>query len=115
MPIVNFVREKKQIEVPAGANLRTEAIRAGINLYVGPEQYLNCRGLGGCAGCRVLVKKGMDHTSPKGVIESLSLNKTFAYIGNEAEMRLACQMQVNGDISVETQPALNLYGENFFS
>jgi len=30
-------------------------------------------------------------------------------------MRLACQTKVNGDITVETTPPLNLFGENFFS
>ncbi len=40
---------------------------------------------------------------------------SLAYIGNEGKMRLACQTKVNGDITVETKPPLNLYGENFFS
>ena len=30
MPIIKFVKEKKEIEVPEGANLRNEAIKAGI-------------------------------------------------------------------------------------
>jgi len=30
-------------------------------------------------------------------------------------MRLACQTRVEGDITVTTCPAMNLYGENFFS
>ena len=30
-------------------------------------------------------------------------------------MRLACQTKVHGDITVETKPPLNLFGENFFS
>ena len=35
MPIVKFVKEKKEIEVPEGANLRAEAVKAGINLNQG--------------------------------------------------------------------------------
>jgi hypothetical protein len=40
---------------------------------------------------------------------------SFAFIGNEHQMRLACMTQVLGDIEVETRPELNLFGENFFS
>jgi 3-hydroxyacyl-CoA dehydrogenase len=35
MPKVVFVNEKKEIEVPQGANLRTEAAKAGIEIYKG--------------------------------------------------------------------------------
>ena len=39
----------------------------------------------------------------------------FAYIGNEDTMRLACCTRVEGDMTVETKPPMNLTGENFFS
>ena len=39
----------------------------------------------------------------------------LAYIGNEDTMRLACMTQVRGDLTVETKPEMNLFGENFFS
>ena len=35
MPIVKFTKENKEIEVPRGANLRKEAIKAGINVHQG--------------------------------------------------------------------------------
>ena len=50
-----------------------------------------------------------------GFMERVRLKFSMAYIGNEDTMRLACQTRVNGDVEVQTQPALNLYGENFFS
>ena len=34
MPTVTFANEKKTIEVPAGANLRQEAIKAGLNRLI---------------------------------------------------------------------------------
>ena len=118
MPKVVFVTEKKEIEVPHGANLRHEAMKAGIELYPGPARYLNCRGFGLCGTCRVLVKAGGENLSPKTVIEKLNLNlhpiTTLAYIGNEDVMRLACQTRVIGDCSIETKPSMNLYGENFW-
>jgi len=137
MPIIKFVREKREIEVPVGANLRGEAIKAGINphqgingLGAGLNKFLNCHGLGQCGTCRVRILKGMDHASPMGLVERLRLRvpvptpvtpggidplPCLAYIGNEETMRLSCQTRVLGDMEVETGPELNLFGENFFS
>ena len=115
MPTITFTSEKKEIQVPAGANLRTEALRAGVQLYPGVHKVLNCHGFGQCGSCRVLITKGMENASRKGLMESARLAVSLAYIGNEQTMRLACQTRVNGDITVETQPPLNLFGENFFS
>ncbi len=128
MPIVNFVNEKKQIEVPAGANLRTEAQKAGIKLYGGlngvraaVNEVLNCHGFGHCGTCRVKITKGVENASPMGMVESFTFKYNplgpalFAYIGNEDTMRLACRTKVMGDMTVETKPPLNLTGENFFS
>ncbi len=115
MAIIKFVNEKKEIQVPDGCNLRAEAMRAGVGLYPGIHKYLNCHGLAQCGSCRVLVTKGMEHTSPMGLLERLRLKISLAFIGHEDTMRLACQTRVNGDVEVQTQPPLNLYGENFFS
>jgi ferredoxin len=115
MPTITFTSEKKEIQVPAGANLRTEALRAGVQLYPGIHKVLNCHGFGQCGSCRVLITKGMENTSRKGLLESGRLAVSLAAIGNEQTMRLACQTKVNGDITVQTRPQLNLFGENFFS
>ena len=115
MPTITFASEKKEIQVPAGANLRAEALRAGVQLYPGVHRFLNCHGLGQCGSCRVLITKGMENVSRKGLLESARLAVSLAYIGNEQKMRLACQTKVNGYITVETKPPLNLFGDNFFS
>lgn len=118
MPKVTVVNEKKDIEVPAGSNLRQELLKAGVVTNPGPTKYLNCLGNGLCGTCKILVKEGMDHLGPKTTVETLNLNfhpvTMFAAIGHEAEMRLACQVTVNGDCKVVTQPAFNLSGENFW-
>ncbi|MEW4526162.1 MAG: 2Fe-2S iron-sulfur cluster-binding protein [Maioricimonas sp. JB045] len=118
MPTVTFVKEKKSIEVPTGANLRREALRNGVELYSGPHRYLNCRGLGTCASCRVRVVKGEDKVSRQGFFEWFRLITGpitfFARLGNEKSLRLACQTKVNGDCNVETQPPLNWSGEEKF-
>lgn len=115
MPTIHFVNEKKQIQVPAGANLRREARRAGIQLYRGKDRLLNCHGFGQCGSCRVLIAKGMDNTNPRPLIERIRMWFSMAYVGNEGQMRLSCQTKVLGDVEVVTQPELNLFGENFFS
>jgi ferredoxin len=137
MPLVKFIKENKEIDVPQGANLRTEAIKAGVNLHqglngfgAGINKFLNCHGFGQCGTCRVRITKGMENTSPIGWIEwtrfkipvptpitpgGLDPVPCMAYIGNEATMRLACQTKVLGDLEVETGPELDLFGENFFS
>jgi ferredoxin len=119
MPIVKFVKEKKEIEVPPGANLRKEALRAGVGLYSGIHKYLNCHGFSLCASCKVKITSGIENVSPMGTAETVRMKTptlgSIAYIGNDENLRLACQVQVNGDITVETHPEPNLYGENFFS
>jgi ferredoxin len=137
MPVIKFVKEKKEIEVPAGANLRTEAIKAGVNanciisgisegvdnFVESVSEYVNCHGLGACGTCRVNIKSGMENTNKLTLVEKAHFKyvpipnplPALAYMGNESTMRLACKTIVNGDIEVETSPALDLYGENFFS
>lgn len=137
MPLVKFIKEKKEIDVPRGANLRKEAIKAGINVHQGLNGFgaglnkcLNCHGIAQCGTCRVRITKGMENTSPMGLVERVRFRcpvptpvtpggldpiPCMAFIGNEETMRLACQTLVLGDIEVETGPELDLFGENFFS
>lgn len=136
MPIVKFVKEKKEIEVPDGANLRAEAVKAGINLNLGFNGFgqsinkvVNCTTLsmgicsGSCGTCRVLVTKGMDNTNKLTLREWVKFKvpltpdpiPSLAYVGHEDTMRLACCTTVHGDIEVESGPEVNLFGDNFFS
>jgi ferredoxin len=114
MPKITFVKEKKEIEVPAGANLRDEARKAGIQTNPGLFKFVNCMGHGTCGSCHLLVKKGMENLSKKGVMEKLTLLRMFSAIGHEDEMRLACQCSVNGDCTVETNPPMNVSGDVFW-
>lgn len=114
MPKISVVNEKREIEVEQGANLREACRKNGVEVYAGLHRYLNCRGLGLCGTCRVLVKKGMENLSPKGVLERIKLALMLSSIGHEEEIRLSCQVQVNGDCSIQTKPPMNLSGENFW-
>ncbi len=137
MPIVKFIKEQKEIEVPEGANLRKEAIKAGVNTHQGLNGFgasmnkvLNCHGFAQCGTCRVRIAKGMENASKMGIVEKLRFRcpvptpvtpggldpiPSMAFLGNEDTMRLACQVTVHGDMEVETGPKLDLFGENFFS
>jgi len=129
MPVVKFIKEKKEIEVPEGANLRKEALKAGINVYSGfngcgasLNKVMNCYGWGVCGTCRVLITQGMENTNAMTSLEKLKFRvpvpdpmAALAFVGHEDTMRLACQTTVQGDIEVETAPELNLFGDNFFS
>ena len=115
MPKVTIVNEKKDLEVAQGSNLRQEVMKAGLELYKGADRILNCRGFGLCGTCKVVVKDGMSNLSPKGIKERVRLAlMPFATIGHEDDLRLACQVKVLGDCSIETKPALNTSGENFW-
>jgi len=125
MPKVVFVNEKTEIEVPQGANLRKEARKAGIAIHgtalsvLNPvTNYVNCFGNGLCGTCRVLVKKGMENLSARTTMEKVNLTahpeSMLVSIGHEEEIRLACQVQVNGDCTIETHPTINWSGENFW-
>ncbi|REJ95992.1 MAG: (2Fe-2S)-binding protein [Planctomycetota bacterium] len=134
MPTVKFIREKKEIDVPEGTNLRKAAIQAGVNLYQGVNGYgetinkfLNCHGWGFCGTCTVGIEAGKENLSPMGTWEKLKFHglptpdpllatiNCMHFIGNEDRLRLACKTIVNGDVEVETGPEFNATGENFFS
>lgn len=137
MPVIKFVKEKKEIEVPDGANLRAEAIKAGVNVHqgingfgAGLNKVVNCHGLGQCGTCRVQITGGIENASKMGMLEKTRFRvpvptpitpggldplPCLAFVGNEETMRLSCQVTVHGDIEVETGPEIDLFGENFFS
>ena len=118
MPKVSIPNLKVEFEVPQGSNLRDGLRREGVEVYQGLTRYVNCFGHGTCGECRVLVKKGMENLNAKTVMEKINMNlhplSMLASIGYEDEMRLSCQVQVNGDCTIETTPAFNLCGDNFW-
>ncbi len=114
MPKVKFVKEKQEIEVAEGENLRKAALKAGIQVYPGLTRFFNCMGNGHCGTCSVIVKEGKENLSKKGLVENLNLKLGLISIGHEEDMRLSCQCKVQGDCVIETRPSFNLGGENFW-
>ncbi|AFY72697.1 ferredoxin [Synechococcus sp. PCC 7502] len=62
------------------------------------EKLTNCGGYGQCGTCVVEITKGIENLSPRTDFE------TFKFKRKPDNYRLACQVVVNGDISVKTKP-----------
>ncbi len=114
MPKVTFTKEKKEIEVPKGANLRQVMLENGIEVYSGihKTKWGNCGGHGSCGTCRVYIKEGDENASARGLKETVRTALAFFMIGHEGEVRLSCQTRVQGDMTVEARPEFNWYGED---
>src|SRR5262245_23971123 len=91
MPKVRFLKEKIEIEVPAGSSILDAARQCGA-----PEGD-RCGGVCACSTCHVYVVKGFDSTSEIEDEEFDILDKAFDV---RAESRLGCQAKISGDIDV---------------
>ena len=93
MPQITFIKEQYTIDVPEGVNLRTVMMDNSVQVYKGIGKIINCRGNGMCGQCRVSVMPD-DNVTERTVRERAKL-----FLGDK---RLACQIEVNGDIRVTT-------------
>ena len=97
MPTIRF--GDASVECPPGANLRMVLIRARLPLYTAAARALHCRGRGTCGTCAVRVEGSV---SPLTVTEKRRL--ALPPHSPERGLRLACQVQVEGDIAVTKHP-----------
>ena len=102
MPKVRFEREDITIDVPAGQNLLRLAEEAGISVFRGMWPDLHCeRGSGWCNRCKVWVKPLSEGAvNPPTKVETSPFRLNGRVHGNQ---RLACQVTVNGDVTVHTR------------
>ena len=99
VPTITFVRENKQVEVPEGDHVRYPALENDVPVYCGLWKYANCHGNGLCGTDRVAV-------SPSTNTNALTFQEKFWLrkdLTKNPNMRLACQVQVFGDVNVDTQ------------
>ena len=92
MPIVRFIKENLEVDVPEGTTI-LEASRAA-----GAPEGDRCGGVCACSTCHVYVVDGFDQTSEIQDEEFDILDKAFDV---RMTSRLGCQARVEGDISVE--------------
>jgi ferredoxin len=94
MPKITFEKERIQLTVPMHSNLREVAVANKIPVYVGLSKITNCHGNGHCGTCRVEIQG--TGIKPRNAIEESKLK-------SQPNLRLACQIEVLGDLSVKTQ------------
>ena len=98
MTVIKFLKEGKEVVAAEGANLRFKALENGVDLYKLVGKMMNCGGYGQCGTCVVEVVEGIENLSPKTPVEERKLRK------KPEGYRLACQVMVNGPVSVNTKP-----------
>lgn len=99
MPTINYIRENVRVEVPEGDSVRYPALENDVPIYCGINKLANCHGNGLCASDRVVVTPATNTNEPT-FLEKARLGKAHKKNPN---LRLACQVQVFGDVEVETQ------------
>jgi ferredoxin len=94
MPKIDF--DGKVYTCEMGANLRQFLLSQGASPYNGPAKAINCLGLGTCGTCAVGIRGEVSQLSG---MEKFRLNFP-PHKGSDGGRRLACQVQVLGDIEV---------------
>lgn len=93
MPTVTAQEKTMQCEV--GANLRQVLLAHGIDLYNGQAKVINCRSLGTCGTCAVQIEGDVS-----AVTWQDKARRSLPPHDPARDLRLACQTQVLGDITV---------------
>lgn len=89
MPVVRFLDEDTQVEVPDGATLFEACIRGKAKVT------FMCT-IGTCRSCTVRVAEGADHLSAADDDE-------IKLLDGLKDARLACQATVHGDLALHTR------------
>lgn len=113
MPVVRFINECRNVEAGRGAKLLDVAETAGINVFRGIWQGFHCgAGLGkvlprgACGRCKVWAKADQEAgINPSGALEGAHPKIAGSY-------RLACKVEVLGDMEVTTKPGWAAPGQN---
>ncbi|NEO92679.1 MAG: (2Fe-2S)-binding protein [Moorea sp. SIO3G5] len=100
MANIKFVKEDREVIAANGANLREKMLQNRIDLYTFRGKLVNCGGYGQCGTCIVEIVAGIENLSPRTEVENRKLKK------KPDTYRLACQVLVNGPVTVKTKPTL---------
>lgn len=93
MPIINF--QGQQIPCEIGDNLRKVLLKNELNLYNGKAKYINCMGIGSCGTCAVQIEGEVNAPNWRD-----KARRSFPPHSRDRDLRLACQTEVLGDITV---------------
>ena len=113
MPVVRFRARGHDVEIPCpqGANLRMVLLRARLPLYTKVARALHCRGHGTCGTCAVHVCGELSEMTPAEArrlrMPPFSLPDPEAPPrADDGRLRLACQCNVGGDVTVTKHDGL---------
>ena len=98
MTVIRFVNEDREAIVAMGSNLRTKALENQVDIYTLMGKMTNCGGYGQCGTCLVEILEGMENLSERTEFEERKLRR------KPPSFRLACQVLVNGNVTVKTKP-----------
>ncbi|MBW4499799.1 MAG: (2Fe-2S)-binding protein [Scytonema hyalinum WJT4-NPBG1] len=85
----------KTIECVRGANLRQILLQNGVDLYNSGAKVINCRGIGSCGTCAVLVEGKVSQPNWRD-----KARRSLPPHSPTTDLRLACQTKVLGDVKV---------------
>lgn len=92
MPTISILKTGKTIEVPEGATLMLELLKAGLPVAS------SCQGDGICGKCKIEVVEGWENLSKIDSREEI-LSKRLRI---KMPYRVSCQTKVYGDITLDT-------------
>lgn len=94
MPIVRYQGEL--LECKPGATLRDVILKYGLTVHNRNARYINCKGFGTCGTCAVKITGNIN---PLTRLEKWRLD--FPPHHQNRGLRLACQVEVLGDVEVK--------------
>ncbi|NJL10856.1 MAG: (2Fe-2S)-binding protein [Calothrix sp. SM1_7_51] len=89
------IAQGKTIECKRGANLRNLLLQNGVDLYNGGAKVINCRGIGTCGTCAVLIAGEVSKANWRD-----NTRRSLPPHSPTSNLRLACQTKVLGDVRV---------------
>ncbi len=109
MPTLLFRKENVTFHCPEGTNLRQACLDAGIDVYPALGGLLSCRGKGFCGTCVVEVQTGKDGDEHDPSVLSAPSKREQSFLKRlnpklAERLRLSCQAEVQGDMTVVTDP-----------
>lgn len=93
--MVKVIAQGKTIECNVGTNLRQVLLESRVDLYNGGSKVINCRGIGSCGTCAVLVEGAVSEANLRD-----KTRRSLPPHSPTRNLRLACQTQVLGDVEV---------------
>ncbi|WP_017318291.1 2Fe-2S iron-sulfur cluster-binding protein [Mastigocladopsis repens] len=91
----NIQAQGQTIECKRGANLRQILLQNGVDLYNSGAKVINCRGIGSCGTCAVLVEGEVSTANWRD-----KARRSLPPHSPTKDLRLACQTKVLGDVKV---------------